>query len=131
MLYEISAESATYAELTPDEDYVAMNVEHIIQTPGAVFLVDDAGDGLIIGTVGPRWHSPDIVGYEEMFFVRKHRRGSILGYRLLKRFEQVCTDLGAQEITVALTTGINPESTIKFYKAMGYEPHGQTFSKRT
>lgn len=130
MLHEIRHESAAYSQVTPDEDYVEANFLNMLKTPGVVFLIDDSGQGMIVGYCLSRWNFPDLLAVEDTFYVSKARRGSTIGYRLLRKFEQVCTDLGATQITLGLTTGINVERTTKFYNAFGYEQSGTKFTKR-
>jgi N-acetylglutamate synthase-like GNAT family acetyltransferase len=84
------------------------------------------GEGAILGFVTPHPYNPDyVIATESMWWVREDKRGSSLGYRLLKEFEQYAKEIGANYVVLSLMG----TSTVSSLKKSGYSQIESSFIK--
>lgn len=90
-------------------------VPYIIQN--GVLLVDDNKNGLIAGIISTHPYNPEkkVLG-EMMWWVYEGKRGSSVGYRLLKAFEEEGIKSGVDYIQMSLMEN----STITSLEKQGY-----------
>ena len=86
------------------------------------FVADsDVGpQGIWVGCVQPLWYSNDLSVSDIVFYVRKKYRGSSAALRLLKSAENWSREVGATEINIGLSSGIDTERTTCFFNKLSY-----------
>lgn len=90
-------------------------VPHVIQN--GIAIVDDKKQGVIGGIITPHVYNPDILVLGEMmWWVHEDKRGSSLGYRLLKTFEEEGIKSGVKYIQMSLMES----STVTSMEKQGY-----------
>jgi GNAT superfamily N-acetyltransferase len=85
--------------------------------------------GAIAGFVAPQFYGPDQYASDLIFYVYPPYRGSTAAARLLASFERWAKKLGAKRFQPGSFTGINPETTERFYRGMGFRAAGTIFVK--
>lgn len=131
-----SADSGALARLLAELGYPA-TVEEIpgrlsalTNFPAALALVATRNDvvvGLITSHVFPSIHSAQPVAWITALVVSTEHRGKGVGSALVARAEQWAAGKGA--IRVAVTSGLQRESTHRFYEQRHYERTGLRFAK--
>lgn len=82
-----------------------------------IVLVDDKKTGVIGGMITPHIYNPEVRVLGEMvWWVHEGKRGSSLGYRLLKAFEEEAIKSGVKYIQMSLMEG----STVTSMEKQGY-----------
>lgn len=101
--------------------------------------ITDEGQQLLIAVdkgeiIGLSWShivdtffSDDIVIDNILVYVRKDKRGSMAGPRLIRHIKNWGKDLGAKVIKISTSSEINTARTIGLYKKMGYREVGSHF----
>lgn len=86
--------------------------------------------GMIVGQSVPYFFAPSkkmIV--DHLIYVREDKRGTSAAYRLMKHFEAWSETRDAIEMSLGVSTGINPEKVHDFYIKMGYTHTGGIYKK--
>lgn len=100
--------------------------------PNQLLVVyDDNGiQGFLWAIVGPMlpW-SPETVAMDFITYVKPSKRGSLIGYRLIREYERWASSKGAVDIRISVASGINEERTSAFYEGLGFSPSGKQFNK--
>jgi GNAT superfamily N-acetyltransferase len=96
---------------------------------GLVLLnVDEDGsiDGAFVGVVIERWFSTERYFADLAFYVKPERRGGLTAYRLLRGVLAWCEAKGLApcDVTLAVSTGVHPETTGRLFEQMGFERYG-------
>tara|TARA_R110000744_G_scaffold120327_2_gene224218 strand:- start:6223 stop:6657 length:435 start_codon:yes stop_codon:yes gene_type:complete len=78
--------------------------------------------GMMAGCVYEQFFSKDLSASEMFLFVDQNRRGALIGKRLVQAFEVWAEAMGAKEIRVGVSAGIETTRVVGFYKALGYDP---------
>jgi len=84
-------------------------------------------DGTIIaiwvGAINPLWYSDDTTVTDIVFYVDKQHRGGSSAWRLMIAAGTWAKAMGATEISIGLSSGIDTEKVTCFFEKMGYS-HG-------
>tara|TARA_R110000787_G_scaffold63838_8_gene144682 strand:- start:378 stop:824 length:447 start_codon:yes stop_codon:yes gene_type:complete len=82
----------------------------------------DGIQGMMAGCVYEQFFSRDLTASEMFLFVDQNRRGALIGKRLVEAFEVWAEAMGAKEIRVGVSAGIDTTRVVGFYQALGYDP---------
>lgn len=83
-------------------------------------------EGVFLGMVDQHPLNPDLlIAQELMWWVTKEKRGSPLGYRLLKEFEKEAKIFGASVISI----GLMEKTPVKHISKLGYTRSETSFVK--
>lgn len=117
-----------------DPEAVCMLGARLIADPDGYLTVAKNEKGLVIGFIAgqlaPYIFSPSekhIVDYA--VFVEPSSRGGSAAYRLMKDFEEWGKDKDALEMTIGVSTGVEPQKIHEFYKKLGYACVGGLYKK--
>ena len=81
---------------------------------------DKGPQGIWVGGVHPLWYSDDLSVHDIVFYVRKQYRGSSAALKLVKSAEKWGQSMGASEINIGLSSGIDTEKTSCFFNKLSY-----------
>ena len=132
----VSADAKYLARLLAELGYPAAvedipgRLRSLAHFPVALALVATMNDevvGLITSHVFPAIHSAQPVAWITSLVVSTEHRGKGVGSALVARAEQWAADNGAAR--VAVTSGLQRESTHGFYEQRHYERTGLRFAK--
>lgn len=87
---------------------------------GFVYQNDKGIQGMWIGRLDALWYSDDLFVSDIAFYVSKKYRGTSAAIRLLTAASSWAKSMGATEISVGLSSGIDTEKTVCFFKKMGF-----------
>jgi GNAT superfamily N-acetyltransferase len=121
LLVDLRNESPAYAFVDQDWDYVPPRLRDLICLPSFIGVIDDDYNGFMFGHVEEHWYSSRIDAFEQMLYVAKPHRGTMLAPRLIKEFEKLARDRGAANVYAGATTGMEEARTIQLYMRLGYK----------
>lgn len=89
---------------------------------GIVLLAEDRGRvvGMAIGAVIEQFFTDAKLAVDLAVYVVPSHRGGPWFVKLIKAFEAKAVELGAAEITLGISTGLQTERTARLYEKMGY-----------
>lgn len=111
---------------------VADKLAEIIQGGNTVvFMAERNGEiiGGFAGGVTELWYSDSLIAFDYSLFIKQGKRHGITAIRLLIAFQEWAKIMGAKEIHMGITTGINVESTSRLYESQGFHQVGPLFCK--
>ena len=120
-----------YSFMAYDGEKVAITLKTLIGT-GFVRVHERDGeiDGGMVGYMSEAWFSRAKVAAELALFMTPGKRGGMAAWYLLSEFSAGAENQGAQEITLAITTGVKVEETGRMYQRLGFEQVGGVFKRR-
>lgn len=105
-------------------------VARLIQEDTGIVVVYEK-DGQIVGGVmaelGEHYFGECIIAHDYALFVLPEHRGSTIGIRLLKEYVKQATELGAQEVVMANSTGVDVEMFGRLMKLAHFERVGGVY----
>jgi GNAT superfamily N-acetyltransferase len=120
-----------YNFMAYDGEKVAATLRSLIGVGFArVHERDGEIDGGMVGYMSEAWFSRAKVAAELALFVTPGKRGGMAAWYLLSEFSAWAENQGAQEITLAITTGVKVEETGRMYQRLGFEQVGGVFKRR-
>lgn len=125
-------ESPVYRAMPRDIDKMIEFAYTMMADPNSFFQVAKVGDtchGFMFGSIAPYGFVDQTFAFDRLLYVRPDMRGSTAARQLVAAFEQWATDKGASRIILAVTTGVHPEQTEKFYNKCGYTTVGKLTMK--
>lgn len=130
-LGEIMHAESRYSFMAYDAEKVAGTLRSLMGT-GFVRVHERNGeiDGGMVGYMTEAWFSRARVAAELALFVTPGKRGGMAAWYLLSEFSAWAENQGAQEITLAITTGVKVEETGRMYQRLGFEQVGGVFKRR-
>lgn len=127
-------ESPRYAHRRYDDAKVAAVAHKLITTPGAGCVLVAEKGGRIVGTIAgfanEHWFGPDKFVADLAVFLAPEWRGGSIFIKMLRRFEDWAQSVGAVEVVLGISTGINPEMLGPVYERLGYRCFGTSYVKR-
>ena len=102
-----------------------------IHSDKAVMLVAvDGADvvGMLAGQFIEPWFTQELMASEDLFFVRKDKRGGSLAYRLFKEFVAFSKARGATQIRAGISTGKAGYGAGRLYEKFGLQCVGGSYS---
>ena len=82
--------------------------------------VDGLIVGMIIGYAVPHFFGEDFTSGDLAVYVDKVYRKGMIGVRLIKAYDEWCTNRGVREPVLGVSAGINPERVGALYERLGY-----------
>lgn len=97
---------------------------------GLMLVADDSGDvvGMLAAQAKRPWFSSQEVASEDLFFVRKDRRGGRVAYRLLEAYVQWCAERGITYGRAGISTGEPGKNAGRLYEHFGMRCTGACYS---
>ena len=124
-------ESPRYAQRTVSETYME-NILSKASEAGGFVRVYDSGDeitGIMVGVVAPYLCGPEVYACDLILYVKPENRGTPAALSLVKEFETWAKEMGAVEVMLGTSTGIDSEKTACLYERLGYSLVSKGFSK--
>ncbi len=124
-------QESRYAVFGYDNVKTRMFFQTIIENKDGMFLVYDTPNGIIGGMVGwaeKMYFGHDIVLSDFALFVSKDRRGQIAGASLIKAYIEYGKKIGAHEIILSNSSGIDRDRIAKLYERLGLTHVGYVYS---
>ncbi len=135
----LHAESPRYSRLRYSPEKVEETIRNMITStlvtdaPGGALVAVKAGRiiGMHGGYITAPFFSYDKIATDYTFYVvpEQRRRGKA-AVALVRAFEAWAEEQGAVDIVPGISTMIGVDSTVSFYKKLGYELHGAVMLKR-
>ena len=105
----------------------------VLESPDVFFAFYRNAHGTVIGgfmgAVTYSFFGDDVIASDFALYIEPEHRGGMSAARLVKAFEDWAINLGAKEIYIGQSTGVEPERTVQFYERLGYEKVGYTTRK--
>jgi GNAT superfamily N-acetyltransferase len=105
-------------------------VAALIEGRGAIFLYEREGQviGMMAGAVGPLYFAEVDFAYDVALFVLPEYRGTLAGWRLVKRFMAWAKEQGVAMVDIGISTCVNTERTGALYERVGLAHVGALYS---
>jgi N-acetylglutamate synthase-like GNAT family acetyltransferase len=126
------AESPEYRDVSFDDTKVRRVLTSMIENPTGVIFVamqDDCIVGGIVGMLTEYWFSNEKFATDLAVFVDPETRNGIIASKLVIALRIWATKMGARELKMPITAGINTDGVARLYDALGMRSVGQTFVK--
>jgi len=85
--------------------------------------------GMFMGYLSPYYFGNDLLANDILWYVKKERRGSMMGLRLLKAFRVWAKERGASEVCIGVSTAVDVDRTHELLSRMGFKHVGGTFKE--
>ena len=85
--------------------------------------------GMIMGYLSSYYFGNDLLANDILWYVKKERRGSMTGPRLLKAFRSWAKERGASEVCMGVSTAVDVDRTHELLSRMGFEHVGGIFKE--
>ena len=129
---EMHAESE-YKQYDFDDEVTTRTLTNIVGDSVAGIALVAESDGVIVGGivgyVAPHYFGKCRVASDLALFVTKEERRGRLALRLINKFIERATELGADQISLGTTTGVESERVKQLYERMGFKHVGYVFHK--
>jgi len=124
-------ESSTHSRHPYKPSKVADLLHSLITGLGVVFVAERNGAlvGALAGGLSEVWYSDVLVAFDYSLFIKPEKRNGITSFRLMVAFETWAREMGAKEVHMGITTGINVESTSRLYESQGFHQIGPLYVK--
>jgi GNAT superfamily N-acetyltransferase len=140
-LLPIAPLAERYALEAQGHSNFTFNLEEALKN-AALTILDESGCFLVayedLKPVGFLWGSAralpwskDKLAFDTILYTVPERRKTALGYKLMKSWEDWAREHNAVEVQISIASGITEDSTISFFKKMGYHYIGQQYRKET
>ncbi len=116
-----------YERLSFSENKIHQIVQNAIMSQNGIAVLSE--NGFLIGGVKPHWASDDLVAYELGIYVTPEHRGSFEAIRLIDAYVARARELGARQVSMGISTGVDIERTERFYGRLGFTRVGAKFVK--
>jgi GNAT superfamily N-acetyltransferase len=126
---DMNRESPVYAQQKVDIQYTNAYLLNAWDHGVLFGFVDDAMNGVILGSVAAPWSTPTKQAAEWLLYVRPKYRGTGMAVKLVTAFTEEARQRGAQKLYVGSSTGINDEGVRKLYERMGFLSVGSSLVK--
>ena len=127
------AESPRFSSFAFNPDKCADLCRNLITSPmGRVFVAEKEKEilGVFAGFVAEHFFSDELTASDVAVYVLPEYRNGMAFIRMLQAFEDSVTpDNGSIEVTLGISTEINPEKTRRLYACMGYSNVGFTMRR--
>lgn len=120
-----------YSYLDYDVEKIASVLELLLKDG---FLCVHEMEGVIVGgmagCLSQFWFCRELMAHDLALFVEPGRRGGIAAARLVQAFIVWARDRGAQEVSLAVSTGVMIRETGELFEAMGLRHVGGVYKAR-
>ena len=117
-------ESQTYRHATPE---FSLYEAELLTSPSYGMWVseeDDIIDGFLIGQLQRGLFFHERIAVNITFYVKPKKRGTMIPFFLIQRFEWWARENGARQLHMMTTGGINIERNTRFFTGLGYKLGG-------
>lgn len=134
-LAEVYFEEARLHLCAPyDLDLAAGRLLQAVEDPDQLLLVAvhcEEVVGVLWGAYGPfmPWSSV-CIAHDIVVYLIPERRGSMLGARMVQKFQEWSESKGAFECRLSIASGINEDKTGAMYQRLGYDHLGSQYRRR-
>lgn len=133
-LAEVMHKESHFSQFDFDPVKLAEYVQTMIEQDWGIALVSEHESEIVGGFIGAVW--PHFFGNSKQstdfgLFVHPDKRGGLTGYRLLKEYIRVATEMGAEEVVIANSTGVDRDMVGKLYEKIGFTHIGYVFNMTT
>lgn len=124
------AESPRFRGLPFDEVKVLTLLDALVRS-GGVHIAENEGRlvGMVCGFVTEHFFGPVKIASDFALYVTPAHRGASVASRLVKAFETWARSMGADEITLGVSTEVHAERTAQLYERLGYARSGIVLRK--
>lgn len=102
-------------------------------SPNRLALVAASGEqlhGMLLGYVVEYFFGNDKVASDQLVYVAPNWRGTLAAKKLITAYRDWAASLGAKEVGLGTTTGVNTERTGRFYERLGFARVGAVYKWR-
>lgn len=120
-----------FRSLTFDPQKALDRIASWIIAPDALMAVAEQNGevvGMLAATSSCPWFTSDTIASEDLFFVRKDKRGSRTAFRLMQHFIAWAADKGAAHLRAGIATGEPGANAERLYEHFGFHRVGGSFS---
>lgn len=114
-------QESRYRSFNFDGDKIAKTFKSLIQSPQGLVLV--AGDpiyGFFVGYVCHMWFGMDLEANDLVLYLLPEKRLGSCAARMVSTYKEWAKGLGAKDIKIGVSTGIQQERTELFFERMGF-----------
>lgn len=129
---------STYRDLPFEPARVGTQIDRYLERPNrfALLIAETPGPeamllvGVLAGRLEPYAFHDAYVAVDTFVYVLRSHRGTTAGRRLVTTFEQWARTRDAWEVCMAVSTGITPERTARWYARLGFDSSGTIHKRR-
>ena len=131
--------AVSYGDEALGHDSFPFDLEHCLSNMATSILDDESclliavHDGKPLGCI---WGSARALpwskaklAFDTILYVIPEKRKTSVGYKLMQAWEQWATEHDAVEVQISIASGIHEDSSVSFFKKLGYHYIGQQFRK--
>jgi len=114
------------------EKCFAMGVKYLMNPDWYFSYCAYEGDelvGMFMGYLNRYYFGNDLLANDILWYVKKERRGSMVGIRLLNAFRNWAKERGASEVCIGVSTALDVDRTHGLLSRMGFDHVGGTFKE--
>lgn len=129
---EMHAESPRYSGVEFKSYKVLHMLGLVLNEQDGIGFVACEGErvvGFICGCLVEHFFSDARYASDLAVYVVPELRRAGIAAQLIKRFEEWAFAKGATEVTLGVSTGVNPDGTVRMYERLGYSLTSQTLVK--
>lgn len=129
---QFHAESPEFSSISFDVEKLTETLKACINGAGVVFLYESAGTvrGGLAGVISEYWFSREKVALDLALFLEPEARTGMIALKLVLTFKSWARLMGATEVKMGITAGINVEGAAKLYASTGMDQCGFMFKER-
>jgi len=110
-----------YSAFDYDREKIAKTLASLIHHPhGLVLVVGDPVHGFFLGYACRMWFGADLEANDLAMYLLPEKRRGTSAARLVNAYKVWAKGLGAKDIKIGVSTGIQQERTGLFYERMGF-----------
>jgi GNAT superfamily N-acetyltransferase len=114
-----------YSKYVLDLEKVEAKVAALIESPIGIVLV--TANGFLMGGVTDFWFGPAKYAFEWLLYVKPEARGSSEAPALVKAYAVRAKELGAVDVHIENTTGVEVEKVERLFTKLGFARVGGNF----
>lgn len=130
LAYEMHQETQ-FKQYDFDPVKLAEYIHRLTSEDWGIALVAEHDDEIVGGFIGAVW--PHFFGNSKQavdfgLFVAPEFRGGLTGFRILKHYIKTAKEMGAEEIVIANSTGIDRDGVARLFEKVGFNHVGYVFT---
>lgn len=126
-------DESRYRHLSYDSNHCRQYADRLMSNKHRLFLVAEEKEdvvGFLTGRVEKHLFGPELLGQEELLYIRPDRRSGMAGYKLMKEWMIWCREMGCVEATFA-ATAIQRDQFGALATRLGMHHAGNVYKWRT
>ena len=134
-LGKLMHKESVYSKYAFDEDYIKFYGDYMMDHPdeyGVFMAEDNEGEvtAMVAGFISKMYFNPEVkIAHDFLLYVHPEKRGGIAAVRVMRAYEKWAKDVGASEVSMGITAGIDNERAERFFSGIGYDPKGSFLNK--